>query len=165
MSLMERIDEAVLLRFDRLMAWSRDRGSADQWQFAHCCLDVSLAILIASFVVGIWEDEEAGTSPQFGYALLFFVFGFLRSREKRSIDALSTSDAGAMQARVTEAGLRQTNIAIMLCLAVLSLPTHAMSDLLFMLSVMTFDATLYCKAADPPPPARREDAELAHGAG
>lgn len=158
MSLIGRIDLALLVRTDAFVGWNRDRGRADQWLLAAACLDMSIALVIAALLIETASNPGVSPLSQSGYIVIAFLFGFLRSRELRSISELSAKPEGAMQARVGEEDARRTNIVVMMALLAMSAISFGTSDIAFLLAVATMGAAHYFKAAEPPPPAtRRED--------
>lgn len=161
MSVIEQLDQWILNRIDRFVAWNRDRGRADQWAIAEACLDMGFAMFVASFILTMFSDQPLSLLTSVFYVGLFFMLGFMRSHERRLIRRLSAAEKGSQQVRVGEASLRQTNLVILAIMMLLWLPNADAGDVMFIVSVTVFDLTHYFKAADPPPPARRSEADIA----
>ena len=157
MSLVERIDLALLVRADAFVAWNRDRGRADQWSLARACHDMAIALVLAAALVDASTSRTTSPLEMTGYAVIGALFLYVRRRERRIMDELSRARDGAMRARVEDADWRHTNILVVAGLALLGVISFAPADVPFIAAVVTMDASFYLKAAVPPPPAPRTD--------
>lgn len=160
MTFLERLDARLLGWADRFVAWNRDRGRADQWEMARASLDIGYAMLFATYLLALYATRTYFSTHAL-YLFLFAVFWFVRKRETTSIRRLSSMKDGAARARITEARMRMGNALVFIALAALSLIDTRVSDISFLIAIATFDAALYLKAAEPPPPAKRTEVRLA----
>lgn len=152
-------DAWLLARADRIVAWSRDRGSGDQWQFAYACLDAGMAMFVVKVLLGF---REAGGQvvTTFMDAMLLLLFVYLRTQQRRSIARHAASATGAARARVGEEHARHTNLLILIMLIGVAFIHPQASDAAFVAAIVSFDLALYFKAADPPPPAHRHEPSI-----
>lgn len=153
---LDRIDGMLLLQADRLTAWNRDRGRADQWRMAEASLDIAIWFIIASFVLRQIEDFSGF---MLGFQVIMaWIFTRLRTRERASIARMERDPMGAHRARVGEVQSRHLNVFLVILMTILNIAMRDIGDILFMCGFCCITASLYLKAADPPPPPRRSEA-------
>lgn len=160
MSLLERIDESLLHRFDTFVAWNLERGRADQWHLAAAAFDIGLGLLVAGFIVDLALSYQMMPWRQAFYIILLFIFGFAWSKERRSVHILSRREDGARRARIVETQKRQNGIIAMTIVGAIIMNSMAIADSTLFVTALIFEMGLYLKAAEPPPPILPEAVEL-----
>jgi len=160
--MLDRLDQWLLTRFDLLVGWNRDRGGADQWSMSRFAGEASVGVNVAGAI--LLAHAGGGDALDVfarGVLLISIVAAVLAGR--RSSHRYAAMRDGAMRARVVERPLRRVLIVLTAAMTCASLDHPALDDAAVALSLLLLDASIYLKAAVPPPPStpREKKARLA----
>ena len=156
MNLVERIDEALLTTADGFVAAVRDVGGPDQWRLAILALDASVGFMTGSALVDLLRGSSLPTLAW--DVLLIAVYWKVREEDGAEIRRLSSSALGAASSRIGDAPRRTTQLAIIAAISFIGLSAHLLTAApilafsLFCASIAMADASMYLRAAEPPPP-------------
>lgn len=157
--MLDRLDQWLLTRFDLFVGWNRDRGAGDQWQLARAAGDASLALNAAGMILLVQGGGGGDALDMAARILLLVAVGWSTIVGRRSVTRYERARDGALRARIVERPLRRILIVLTAAMLVSFLDHPAIDDVAVALSLMLLDASVYLKAATPPPPADRTEAK------
>lgn len=149
--MLDRLDQWLLTRFDLLVGWNRDRGGADQWDMSRFAGEASVGFNVAGAI--LLAHVGAGDAMDvFARGVLFVSVVAAVLAGRRSAHRYAMMRDGAMRARMVERPVRRVLIVLTAAMICASLDHPAKDDVAVALSLLLLGASIYLKAAVPPPP-------------